>query len=69
MLIGSKSSRRKVADDCEGIQVVRDGVLTVMVTGYPQPTVMWFRDVQRTSRITNDSIYQLLPNGNVTIYI
>jgi len=47
--------------------MVKDGCIQAMVTGYPSPTVMWFRDMQRTSRITTDDTYQLLPNGDVNI--
>ena len=52
---------------CHNRQVVRDGVIRAMVTGYPSPAVMWFRDIRRTSRIINDTIYQLLPSGDVSI--
>ena len=41
--------------------------MRAMVTGYPNPVVMWFRDAQRTSRIINDDIYQLLPTGDVSL--
>ena len=52
---------------CQSREIVRDGVVQAMVTGYPSPTVTWFRDVQRTNRIINDSVYQLLPSGDVSI--
>ena len=53
--------------NCQNRQIKRDGVIQAMLTGYPTPAVTWFRDVKRTSRIVNDSIYQLLPSGDVSI--
>ena len=68
-MLNTKSFQQGVVEGCQGTQVVRDGLIQAMVTGYPQPAVMWFRDVWRTSRITNDSsIYRLLPNGDVSYY-
>lgn len=55
-----------VGANCQVVQVVSNAVLPAMVTGYPMPAVMWFKDVRRTNRITNDSIYQLLPTGDVS---
>ena len=56
-----------IGGKCQNRQVVRDGVIQATVSGYPNPTVMWFRDAQRTSRIINDSIYQLLLSGDVSV--
>ena len=67
-MLNNNGLQQGVVEGCQGTQVVRKGLVQAIVTGYPQPTVMWFRDVQRTSRITNDTIYQLLPNGDVSCY-
>lgn len=65
-MLNSNDLQQGVGEGCQGTQVARGGLIQAIVTGYPQPTIMWYRDVQRTSRITNDSIYQLLPNGDVS---
>lgn len=52
---------------CQGMQMIKDGHVQAMITGYPTPVIMWFRDIQRTSRITTDNVYQLLTSGNVSI--
>ena len=55
------------AESCQSSRVVGDKIVRAMVTGYPSPIVMWFRDAKRTSRIISDDMYQLLPSGDVRL--
>lgn len=69
LLHDNKSQQELTAAGCQGsTQVVKGGLVQAMVAGYPSPAVMWFSDVKRTSRITNDNTHQLLPSGDVSIF-